>query len=552
MKRILAVLLVLVLSTVTFSFAAAEYSRETFFEMGLTALENMDAESAALAAEHFRAASGYQLAPSYWQYSQSLQEILSIDENPDISMAIYRLQELALIDQFTVSLEEHQFPSCLDLVAYAEGRQLEHDENYAEARRKYGAIPWVLDAMNRRFELTPKAYEQGKRLLEEKQYAAAAATLDGLNWQDSNDLYQQAYRIVHPNAEVTVRYVTEDGTELHSDVITITPNHTATAQAQEFDGYRLLSNGTVTITVDDYGVATPKSVTFTYKAIPPSAEITVTEQTQDGRILNSKMVTIKTGTTESIKANTYSDYEVTGNGSAKVSVNSDGIPSQNSVIFTYKEKARVQVGEYITFGHYPQTAAGTDRTPIEWLVLDVQGNKALLISRYGLDAKPYNEKYVGITWEKCTLRAWLNGTFLNKAFTAQERSGIMLTDVDNGNSQGYGDWSTSNGNDTQDKVFLLSYAEAYKYLGVTNNDSRNMKSRVAPTAYALEQGAYKSKKNKTADGTNAGWWWLRSPGFNRNYAARVNDAGSLYSSLVDSDSVSVRPALWINLESDIF
>lgn len=40
---------------------------------------------------------------------------------------------------------------------------------------------------------------------------------------------------------------------------------------------------------------------------------------------------------------------------------------------------------------YPQTASGIDRTPIEWLVLDVQDGKALLLSY-----KEANE-YLGVT-----------------------------------------------------------------------------------------------------------------------------------------------------------
>ena len=103
---------------------------------------------------------------------------------------------------------------------------------------------------------------------------------------------------------------------------------------------------------------------------------------------------------------------------------------------------------------------------------------------------------------------------------------------------------------TEDRVFLLSYAEANKYLGVTYDDSMNTKSRVAPTAYAIKHGAYASS-NKTADGTATGWWWLRSPGYNQYYAAYVNIGGSLNYYNVFSVSGCVRPALWINLESDI-
>ena len=215
-------------------------------------------------------------------------------------------------------------------------------------------------------------------------------------------------------------------------------------------------------------------------------------------------------------------------------------------------EAQFTVGNYVTFGEYPQTTAGEDMTPIEWLVLARNGNKALLISRYGLDAQPYNTDYTSVTWETCTLRTWLNSTFYNKAFSSAEQAAILTTNVDNSKNQCYSGWSTSSGNNTQDKVFLLSYAEANKYFGVTYDNSSNTKSRVAPTAYAIAQGAWTSYSNKTTDSTYAGWWWLRSPGTYQDYAAIVYFVGSLDFNYVDSDSGSVRPALWVNLESKIF
>lgn len=214
--------------------------------------------------------------------------------------------------------------------------------------------------------------------------------------------------------------------------------------------------------------------------------------------------------------------------------------------------AKFTVGNYVTFGTYPQTKAGKDATPIEWLVLARDGDKALLISRYGLDAQPYNKDHTSVTWETCTLRTWLNGTFYNKAFSSAEQAAILTTNVDNSKNQCYSGWSTSSGNNTQDKVFLLSYAEANKYFGVTYDNSSNTKSRVAPTAYAIAQGAWTSSSNKTTDSTYAGWWWLRSPGTYQDYAAIVYFVGSLDFNYVDSDSGSVRPALWVNIGKDAF
>lgn len=57
---------------------------------------------------------------------------------------------------------------------------------------------------------------------------------------------------------------------------------------------------------------------------------------------------------------------------------------------------------------------------IEWMVLAVEGDEALLLSKYALDTQPYHDVEVDITWEKCTLRTWLNETFLAAAFDAGE------------------------------------------------------------------------------------------------------------------------------------
>ena len=215
------------------------------------------------------------------------------------------------------------------------------------------------------------------------------------------------------------------------------------------------------------------------------------------------------------------------------------------------------IGSIVTFGKYQQNSTYNGPEAIEWLVLDVQNGKSLLLSRYGLDAKPYNTEWKDITWEECSIRNWLNNDFLNRAFTDTEKSAILMTNVDNSASQGYSGWSTSGGNNTQDQIFLLSYAEANKYLGVehyweVSGSKQNTKSRVAPTAFAKAQGAWLSDSNQTVDGEAAGKWWLRSPGVGRKSVASVFTDGSLCHGCINYDDGCVRPAFWLNLESDIF
>ena len=211
---------------------------------------------------------------------------------------------------------------------------------------------------------------------------------------------------------------------------------------------------------------------------------------------------------------------------------------------------KVQVDDIIRFGRYEQdNHPENGPEPIEWLVLDVQDGKALLISKYGLDVKPYNEKLEDVTWETCTLRTWLNGEFLQSAFSTEERSAVLTTTVDNSSSQGYSGWSTGGGNDTQDQIFLLSCAEANRYFNVTFTDSNNTAPRMSPTAYAIRNGAYTNRDYQTADGAAAGWWWLRSPGDYQRNASAVYIDGSLSPHNVRNDLVCVRPAFRLDLDS---
>ena len=222
---------------------------------------------------------------------------------------------------------------------------------------------------------------------------------------------------------------------------------------------------------------------------------------------------------------------------------------------TDADKQELNEFSIVTFGRCRQkTESGEFRPePIKWLVLEVDEEKhrALLLSQFGLDAMPYHEEHEDITWERCTLRAWLNNDFLNTAFTPEEQAHILLTQVKNSKKQGCSEWVTDGGKNTEDRIFLLSYAEAKKHLGV-KYDEFNRKPRMVPTPYAISQGAYTSSGYKTAGGEYTGWWWLRSPGRCAHGASYVRDGGSLNSIYVDCYDVCVRPAMWVNLESGIF
>ena len=196
----------------------------------------------------------------------------------------------------------------------------------------------------------------------------------------------------------------------------------------------------------------------------------------------------------------------------------------------------VNVGDVYKFGSYEQdNNKSNGQEDIEWLVLEKDGTKILVVSKYALDCKPYNTSYTDVTWETCTLRKWLNNDFLGSAFSANEKAMIPTVTVSADKNP---DYNTNPGNAMQDQVFLLSITEANKYF--SSDSARQCK----PTDYAVANGAWES------DSGNC-WWWLRSPGLDQSCAATVDLGGDVYElgDPVDGDSTAVRPALWIDLNS---
>ena len=197
------------------------------------------------------------------------------------------------------------------------------------------------------------------------------------------------------------------------------------------------------------------------------------------------------------------------------------------------------VGDTIKFGKYEQdNNLSNGKEDIEWDVLAKEDNRVLLISKYALDCKQYNTERTDITWETCSLRKWLDGTFMDSAFDGAEKSIVKKTKVSAEKNPNY---STDPGNATTDKVFLLSINEANKYFG--SDEDR----KCIPTEYAKANGAY-TNSSYTKNGVPTCWWWVRSPGYGQAHAADVNADGSVHylGTYVIDDCVCVRPAVWVS------
>ena len=213
-------------------------------------------------------------------------------------------------------------------------------------------------------------------------------------------------------------------------------------------------------------------------------------------------------------------------------VSNESVQSEAHDRITSPEEA--DVGDVIVFGSYEQDNDISDgKEAIEWVVLEKNGDSLLVISRYALDGRVYDESYLGgITWDTCSLRRWLNNGFLNEAFSQTEQMKIEESSVETAViSEGVNMGSR----ESKDRVFILSTEEAQQYL------TEELKKCEA-TAYAAEQDVYISKF------TGYCRWWTRTSVSGSNDAAFVDSEGSLdsgYSSTYSSNAV--RPAMRIRI-----
>ena len=195
-----------------------------------------------------------------------------------------------------------------------------------------------------------------------------------------------------------------------------------------------------------------------------------------------------------------------------------------------------QVGDIITFGTYEQdnkTANGKEE--IEWKVLEKDENgKMFVVSRYALDCRHYHSKIEQVTWETSDIRSWLNNDFYSTAFTKSERAKIKTTTLENRDNA---DYNTDGGNNTKDKIFLLSIDEAKAYLPST------VERVCIATKYAESQGSQLESLTRSCR------WWLRSPGSTLYNASFVKLDGFILQlgTPVSVEKRSVRPAMWIEL-----
>lgn len=195
--------------------------------------------------------------------------------------------------------------------------------------------------------------------------------------------------------------------------------------------------------------------------------------------------------------------------------------------FQAAREAYYGVGNMIFFGTYLKPVEHSGSGRLDWRIVARDGDRALLVSYEVVDDHPYHDTEETVTWADSSIRRWLNSEFLDIAFTPEEQALIQLTWVEDGGGEGV---------PSQDRIFLLSYDEACRYL--TGSDG--LKGR--PTEYMRTLTYY----NRFCP------WMLRPVEADITTVPGIDSEGELTTLHPRYDPSGVRPAMWITLDPAFF
>lgn len=200
---------------------------------------------------------------------------------------------------------------------------------------------------------------------------------------------------------------------------------------------------------------------------------------------------------------------------------------------TMADGTGITTWDCVYFGNYIQKDTNGDgkvtdedeKQPIKWRVLSVEEDgTALLLADKLLDIQPFDKNRKN-DWEACTLRTWLNSTFLNAAFTEAEQEAIAETELE-----------TESAATVTDNIYLLSLEE------------------VSNPEYGFHPLIDCESNTRKAEGTDLSVfnniWWLRTPikEEHASWVCSIDSQGTNRTIVIGTEnSLWIRPALRLKL-----
>ncbi len=284
---------------------------------------------------------------------------------------------------------------------------LEHEDKgeYRKAKEAFESLNGYKDAAEQAAQVTERAYRKAEEAAGSKDWNTAKAILD--------ELVSMGYRDADQYLEYIGAMELEDGGEYRK-------------AAEAFAG------------LDGYRDAAEQAVQVPERAYQKAAEFRAGGDDLSAYLIYRQIPD-------------YQDVKDLLSGDAGIKAAAEA----------YQEQLKqYSPGKRLTFGQY-------DGSPLEWLVLDVQDEKALVLCTRAVTKMLFDPSDIHYLWSECAVRAWLNGDFMAAAFSGEEQGAIRLSLLDNGRYDvGYMDAFTIGFPDTYDRVFLLSYHEAKQYFEV--------------------------------------------------------------------------------------
>lgn len=220
----------------------------------------------------------------------------------------------------------------------------------------------------------------------------------------------------------------------------------------------------------------------------------------------------------------------------------------NNLKQLFKDK---KVGDEVKLGFY-FINDGNTKDDIVWQIVDIDGENAYLWSKNVIDVIPYDMRVEDKedednSWEKSTLREWLNYEFKTEAFNMNTVNAIVNTKLVNEGNSTYGIEAE---NDTYDRIFILSNEELREYITKDIYFGMEELLKAYPTPYAYSKGLYTYEETNTYN--DSCHYWIRNKGSNSKKAITC-----VYNGFLDINGytktdrkIGVRPFLILNYNKE--
>lgn len=257
----------------------------------------------------------------------------------------------------------------------------------------------------------------------------------------------------------------------------------------------------------------------TTDSITASSTTTITTDATEGEVSSSTTDDIE----NTIASNTISDSNNTIMTTTKEPSNSDITEDVGTAV----DKIVYNIGDKVYLGEYYKDVQGRHRGAIEWTVIDEKDGNYLLLSKNILDCQAFDTNGNN-DFAKSSLNNWLNTTFLNNAFSNEEKARIVYSKYDYSKKEL---WAY---------ITIPSIPEVIEYESFLYHGA---------TLYAAALGVEGSNSKCT--------WWLRSTDFisssNKTGMADCVHYGKIYSYGYSkypythcTREEGIKPMLWYN------